>query len=185
MKARRTFVEKHFARGAWERVLAVQPADDLRSAQGVLTPSAWFPFEMGERLDKAIAEVLGGGKTEIFEQIGAQSAHENLAGIHRPFLQPGNPEKFLEKTGAIYAFYYDTGRREFQPLGSQEGIRTTDDAETCSAADCLTVIGWHKEALRLCGADRVEMHETECRAAGSAVCRSRIRRTLKGGMGPA
>ena len=185
MKARMAFVEKHFGRGAWDRVLAVLPVDDVRGIQGVLTPASWFPFEIAERLDKAIVEVLGGGKPEIFEQIGAQSARENLEGIHRPFLQPGNPKKFLERAGMVYAFYYDTGRREYQSVGPQEGVLTTHDAETFSAGDCLTVIGWYKEALRMCGADHVEMRETECRARGDAVCRYRIRWTLLGGKGPA
>jgi hypothetical protein len=44
--------------------------------------------------------------------------------------------------------------------------------------DCLTFIGWYKEALKMCGAASVEVREEECRARGGALCRYRIRWTM-------
>jgi uncharacterized protein (TIGR02265 family) len=133
---------------------------------------------MGARLDAAIVNVLGRGKAEVFEAIGAQSASENLHTVHRPFLSPGNPQKFLEKADSIYKYYYDTGHRTYEPAGDREGVLTTHGAETYSAVDCLTVIGWYKEALKMCGAATVEMREEECRATGGTCCRYRIRWTM-------
>jgi hypothetical protein len=52
---------------------------------------------------------------------------------------------------------------------------TTYDAETFSAPDCLSVIGWYKRALELCGVRGVAIREDECRAKGGAVCRYQIR----------
>ena len=51
---------------------------------------------------------------------------------------------------------------------------TTIDAETFSEVDCLTVIGWYKEALKMCGAKAVFMIETRCRARGDDVCQYRV-----------
>ncbi len=51
---------------------------------------------------------------------------------------------------------------------------TTHEAETFSTADCLTVIGWYRKALQMCGAKGVKMVEEECRAQGGDVCRYRI-----------
>ena len=180
LKTRIAFVEKHFGQDGWLKVLNSMSAEDQHALKGILSPASWFSFELGKRLDEAIVQVLGGGNPEVFERIGAQSARENLEGMHRPFLQPGHPQKFLEKTGHIYSFYYDTGRRDYQPVGSQEGLLTTYDAETFSEADCLTIIGWHKEALKMCGAEWVEMREEECRAKGAPTCRYRIRWRLPG-----
>jgi hypothetical protein len=53
-------------------------------------------------------------------------------------------------------------------------VLTTHEAETFSAPDCLTVIGWHRRAVELCGATEIEMVEAEGRAGGGKACRYRI-----------
>jgi hypothetical protein len=137
----------------------------------VIVASKWYPFETGERLDRAIVRVLGGGRGSVFEDIGARSARRSLANEHEPFLTPGDPQAFLRFAGVIYRYYYDTGRREYEETGSTSGVLTTYDAETFSTGDCLTVIGWYKVALQMCGAKNVRVVEEECRAAGGSCCR--------------
>ena len=63
-------------------------------------------------------------------------------------------------------------------MGEHEGVLTTHDAEAFSTVDCLTVIGWYKEALKMCGAATVEMREEACRAKGDPCCRYRLRWTM-------
>jgi predicted hydrocarbon binding protein len=53
-------------------------------------------------------------------------------------------------------------------------VFTTYDAETFSAPDCLTVVGWYRKALEMCGVKGVKIVEEECRAKGGAVCRYRV-----------
>ena len=48
---------------------------------------------------------------------------------------------------------------------------TTYDAETFSVPDCLTVVGWYKEALKMCGVKNVSITEETCRATGGEHCR--------------
>jgi hypothetical protein len=60
-------------------------------------------------------------------------------------------------------------------VGPAEGVLTTGDAETFSAPDCLTVIGWYSKALEMCGVPGARIIEEECRARGGAVCRYRVR----------
>jgi hypothetical protein len=67
-----------------------------------------------------------------------------------------------------------TGRREYEQTGEREGVLTTYEAETFSKADCLTVIGWYKRALELCGAKNPRIVEDSCRARGDEVCRYRV-----------
>jgi len=59
-------------------------------------------------------------------------------------------------------------------LAEREGVLTTYEAETFSAPDCLTVVGWYRRALELCGAGSVRVVEEECRAKGGTVCRYRV-----------
>lgn len=175
--ARRAFVVEEFGEEAWQRVLERLPTEDARVLRGVVLSSSWYPFELNKRLDEAIAETVGNGDLAIFERIGARSAVANLEGPHAAFLAKGDPGRFLEATEAIYRFYYDTGRRTYESTGPGNGVITTFDAETYSRADCLTVIGWYKQALKMCGARKVDITEEVCRAEGGEHCRYVVRWT--------
>ena len=169
--ARRTFVSDEYGEGAWTRILEALPEEDREVLQGTILASTWHPFELNDRIDSAIVTVLGEGSREIFERIGRASARQNLSGPHRAFAARRDPAWFLSATDRIYGFYYDTGHRTYESTGSNSGVITTFDADTFSATDCLTVIGWYKEALVMCGATSVEMTEEACRSDGSPACR--------------
>lgn len=134
----------------------------------------WYSFELGKRLDEAIVVVCGNGDPAFVKQLGAASAHKNLSTLQKSFLTPGNPNAFLGKARAFYARYYETGRREYQRTGDKSGVLTAHGANTFSATDCQTVIGWYERALELCGATDVRIVEAECRATGGATCRYNV-----------
>jgi hypothetical protein len=136
--------------------------------------TGWYSFALGKRLDDAIVKKLGGGRAEFFERIGEASAAKNLEGVHKGFLAPGDPHAFLERTPLIYSFYYDQGHRDYERIGEREAVLTTHDAETFSAADCMTVVGWYRKALEMCGCVAADVVEEECRARGNSVCRYRL-----------
>jgi len=171
VKARQAFVRERFGHDAWERVLDSLPDDDRKILRGIVTNTAWFDFDMAKRLDDAIVATLGQGRTVVFEEIGRASAVANLTTVHQRLLAPGNPQQFMEKADLIYRFYYDKGYRTYEPTGPSAGILTTHEAETFSQMDCLTVIGWYKQALEMCGARNVQVTEETCRALGGDVCR--------------
>ena len=173
LKARLAFVEEHAGADAVGRVLAGLAADDQQALKTIVTMK-WYPFDLGKHLDEAIVREVGGGRREFFERLGAASADKNLTTLHKAFVVEGDPHAFLAKAPQIYALYYETGRREYQRTGEREGVLTTYDAETFSAPDCLTVVGWHRRALELCGATAVRVVEEECRARGGAVCRYKV-----------
>lgn len=172
--ARAAFVKKHFGEQAWKDVVAAVSSQDGTDLAGLLA-SGWYPFETGQRLDDAIVRVIGKGDRKVFEELGAASARENLTTVHKTFVAGKSPQSLLEKAPLIYGFYYDTGRRTWEPTGPTSGVLTTYEAGSFSAVDCLTVIGWHREALAMCGATEVAIQETACRARGDAVCRYEIR----------
>ena len=173
LKSRLAFVEEHGGKDAVARVLE-HLAPDARKQLGMILTVKWYPFDVGRQLDDAIVRVLGDGDSGFFERLGEASARANLATLHRGFLTDGDPHAFLGKAQSIYALYYETGRREYERVSEREGVLTTFDAETFSAPDCLTVIGWYKHALRLCGAAEPRIVEEECRSRGAQTCRYRI-----------
>lgn len=169
--SRKAFVKEHFGEGAWNLVMSTLSEEQQRFFKGLLIHSGWYPFEYIDLLDQAIVAVLGKGNPMIFEEIGAKSALENLSGVHKTFITPGNPQAFLAQTGMIYKFYYNTGTRRYESTGPTSGVLITEGAEIFSATDCLTVIGWYKQALQLCGAKQVRIVETSCKAKGGPHCR--------------
>ncbi len=173
VRARVAFVKERFGEAAWDRVARTLPAADQTALAGVVNV-AWYPFELGRRLEDAIAAVVGGGGTSVFEEMGRASARENLTTVHSSFLDPRDPAAFMQKTPMIYRFYYDTGRRTWEATGPTSGVVTTHEADTVSVADCATVVGWYKEALAMAGARDVAIVEDACRARGDAFCRYRV-----------
>lgn len=173
LRSRLAFVEQQAGEGGKQRVLDALAAEDREALRSVVTVK-WYPFELGKRLDDAIVRVLGGGDAAYFERLGEASAEQNLTGFHKTFLAPGRPHVFMGKAQAIYGLYYETGRREYVQTSEREGVLTTYDADTFSRPDCLTVKGWYRRALEMCGASGVHVEEEECRANGGAVCRYRV-----------
>lgn len=173
LKSRLAFVADHFGESGVQRVLDSLPPDDQAALKSILTVK-WYPFDTGKRLDDAIVRECGDGDPAFFKRLGIASADKNLTSLHATFLTPGNPHAFLAKAKTIYSMYYETGRREYERTGDRSGMLTTHDAETFSAPDCLTVVGWYERALEMCGATGVSVVEEECRANGGAVCRYRV-----------
>ena len=174
LKSRLAFVEEIAGRDGVARVLEALPPGDQRTLKMIFT-SNWYPFPLGRALDEAIVQVLGQGRSEFFERLGEASAEKNLSTVHAGYLTKGDGHAFLAKSPSIYGLYYEAGRREYQQTGPKEGILTTYDAETFSAPDCLTVVGWYRKALEMCGLTGVQVWEQECRAKGAAACRYRVK----------
>jgi uncharacterized protein (TIGR02265 family) len=175
LRTRLALVEELTPGGGVERVLARMPESDRETLRSLLAAS-WYPFELGKRLDAAIVDEIGGGRATFFETLGEASAEKNLGpgGVHRGFLVQGDPHAFLSKTPLVYSFYYDQGHRDYERTGEKEAVLTTHDAETFSAPDCATVVGWYRRALEMCGVAHPRVVEEECRAKGGAVCRYRL-----------
>ena len=121
LKSRLAFVQDHSGKEGLQRVLAAMPEGDQRTLKMLFT-SNWYPFELGKALDEAIVRVLGAGRPEFFERLGAASAEKNLTTVHSGFLTKGDAHGFLAKSPTFYSLYYESGRREYTP-GRAEGRR--------------------------------------------------------------
>lgn len=168
IQSRLAFVRDQGGEEAVRRVLARLSDDDRRDCTRVLAAS-WYPFELNERLDDAIAAEMGMGE-KIFILMGEKSATYNLGSTHRVFVHERDPHGLLRRAAQIYQAYYDTGRREYERTGDTKAVLRTYDSQTFSKHDCLTVVGWHRKAIAMCGGENVRVTETKCRANGADVC---------------
>jgi len=143
--------------------------EDQPTFTNAILPFGWYSFELYSRLDAAIAEVMDQGKG-IFRVLGAVSARDNLGGDHKRFLQGRDPHGLLRNAASLYKLYYDTGERTYERTGDRTAILRTSGGRAFSAADCLTVVGWHEKAIEMCGGQSPRVTETSCRARGAVVC---------------
>ncbi len=168
IQSRLEFVRERGGEPAVQRVLARLSEDDRKAAAHVL-PGMWYPFELNERLDEAVAAEIGIGE-RVFLLMGEKSAAHNLGAVHRAFIDQKDPHGLLRRASQIYQTYYDSGRRTYESLGERNARLTTLESVNVSKHDCLTVVGWHRKAIEMCGGSNVRVTESKCRAEGAEAC---------------
>jgi uncharacterized protein (TIGR02265 family) len=158
-------------KGIFDEVMALLPEADRAVWTGLVLAVSWYSFEMSQRLDAATAKVLGRGDTrKAYLEMGRASADANLASVHKAYVRAGDPHHLLSCAPQIYKQYYDKGHRTYEQLSPTSGVLKTFAAESVTANDCLTVIGWHERAIEICGGNDVRIQETLCRARGDDHC---------------
>jgi uncharacterized protein (TIGR02265 family) len=169
--SRLDFVRERSGPEALQKIIDSMPPDDRKILTGLILPSSWYPFDMSARLEDAIAQALSPGDPKaIFLAFGRASADANLQAHHAVFVRKDEPQHLLSCAPQIYGLYYHTGRRTYDKTGPNSAVLRTYDAEQFSANDCLTVVGWHKRAIELCGGKDVKVTETQCRTNGAPCC---------------
>jgi uncharacterized protein (TIGR02265 family) len=166
--SRLAFVREHKGEEGVNRVLERLPAEDRAACAQILT-GGWYPFDLNERLNTAVAAEMGMGE-KVFLLMGEKSAQQNLGGPHRAMVSEGDPHGLLKRAPQIYQMYYDVGRRTYERAGDKKAILRTYEAETFDVHDCLTVVGWHRKAVEMCGGANPRVVETRCRAKGAEYC---------------
>ncbi len=170
IRARLDFVRAHGA-DKLDQVLHRLPEADQHMLHSLILAVSWYPFELGQRLDHAIADVLAGGDAkQIYLEMGRSSAEANLKGMHKAFFHADDPHYVLERSPQVYAQYYDRGRRAYERTGDHSGILRTFDAERVTLDDCLTVVGWYERAIEISGGTEVQVKDKLCRALGDPHC---------------
>ena len=168
LRSRLVYVRDNMGEAAVARVQARLPGPQCAELQRVL-PGSWYPFELQESLDDAIATEMGIGE-KIFRLLGEQSARDNLATTHRAFVDASDPHGLLQHAAAIHDAYYDTGRRTYERAGDARAILRTFDCRSYSRAECLGSMGWHQAAIEICGGRRPRVTDPLCRARDDAHC---------------
>lgn len=168
LQSRLEFVRDHRGDEGVERVLARLSDADRAVCRQILT-GAWYPFDLNDRVDRAVADEMGMGE-KVFLLMGEKSATHNLGKAHRAFVTEKDPHGLLKRAAQIYQAYYDTGRRAYENAGETRAILRTYESETFSVPDCLTVVGWHRKAIEMCGGNDARVVETQCRARGATLC---------------
>jgi hypothetical protein len=95
------FVREQRGEAGIASVLARLDESDRAACAQILT-NMWYPFELNQRLDEAIAAELALGQ-KVFVMIGEKSAAHNLANAHKVFIMGQDPHGLLKRAAQIYA----------------------------------------------------------------------------------
>jgi hypothetical protein len=183
-------VRHHGGAAALDRLLREIDESDRQALTRTLLPMGWYPFELNERLDRAIVKVIGESSPKrstwrppdasgslssenVFRLLGSSSASHNLGTSHKVYVRERDPHGLLKQAAAIFRLYYDTGYRTYERTGDRRATLRTFECQSFSEADCLTVVGWHEKAIELCGGRAPKVTEPLCRARGNDTCEYR------------
>ncbi len=169
--SRLRFLRERGGEALVDRVTQRVTAEDREVLKGFLLPTSWYPLDLNLRLDHAIAdEVSPKAPDQVFIEMGRASAQANLTAAQSMFVRVGDPHSLLAQAPTIYRHYYAVGHREYERLGEHAARVRTFDADSVTATDCLTIVGWHQRAIELCGGSDVRVVEEKCRARGADHC---------------
>jgi uncharacterized protein (TIGR02265 family) len=170
--ARIAFVQGRGGDLAVQRMLAQLPEADRQQLSGITLAMGWYPFELNERLDAAIAREFGG--ESVYRKLGADSAERALASTLRNFARGRDPHGLLKHITQIHRMYKDTGYMTYEWAEKSVAVLRMFDCKSFSTADCQTNLGWFEHAVELCGGRAAQAIETKCRARGERLCEYRV-----------
>jgi uncharacterized protein (TIGR02265 family) len=156
------------------RVLARLPEADRKVLEGKPLPASFFPLELNERLDVAIAHAVNPlDPTGVYRELGRASAQKNLQTFHQIFLRGHSAHSLLEGFPAVRATYYSDGTASYDRTGDTSGVLRVKGASSHSLPDCESTAGYFERAIELVGARDARVELARCRGRGDALCEFR------------
>lgn len=171
---RHAFVQDNFGPDAWVRILARLPDADTRLLTPRLLASSWYPFDLYNRLDEAMCQVLAGGDLKLCRTLGEDSARRALSGTYRLYLKDG-AEAILRRLAVLHGSFYDAGSMEVSHLGQGHCAIRTVYVPRSSATNCLVASGFYRTVVEICGGRQVQVSEANCSANGAPFCLFNVR----------
>jgi len=156
------------------RVLARLAPADRKLLEGHPLPGSFFPLELNERLDEAIAHAVNPlDLVGVYRELGRASAQKNLQKFHAIFLRGQNPHAVLEGFPAVRGTYYSDGTASYERTTDTSGILRVKGASSHSLPDCESTAGYFERAIELVGAQDARVELAHCRGRGDALCEFR------------
>jgi len=171
---RHAFVKEKFGPDAWDRVLASLADNDARLLSPRILASSWYPFDLYNRLDLAMCQVLAGGDLELCRTLGVDSARRALSGTYRLYLKDG-AEAILRRLAVLHRSFYDSGSLDVTYLGPGQCAIRTVYVPRSTLTNCLVAEGFYRTVVEMCGGLEVQVSEGNCSAHGARFCLFNVR----------
>jgi hypothetical protein len=102
------------------------------------------------------------------------AAANDLGGLYKHLLRPGDPARTLDICGAMWKSYHDTGTVDTALDGLNAAFITLRAFGLPSAAMCGMIGGYAGHLIEQAGAKRVQVEKVLCRLEGAELCRWRV-----------
>ncbi|MCI0489655.1 MAG: hypothetical protein L0229_23960 [Blastocatellia bacterium] len=168
IRARFLFVALNHSPKTWERVLARLEEEDRRALAEIVIDD-WYGLETLDRVDRAIADELGGDPQDMFRELGEFSATSSLSGPYSSLLNP-DIHSFLTQSSLIHHAYQDFGSASYAPLSETSGLLTIQYDTPPPQSFCISGSAYFRRAIELCGARSARITHSRCSARGDSVC---------------
>ncbi len=172
LRTRREFVLRHHGEEAWRRVLGDIGNEMAAEVSGPLVATAWYRFDLRNRVERAIVEVCGRGDEGICVDMGAFSAMENLSTLYRSYRQGGEePGPFYRRFAQLYPTLYDFGKMGVVESSTGAEVRIVHDLEGhATRTNCLGAVGFFRGAGQAAGIPGLRVEEPSCQVRGDEKC---------------
>jgi hypothetical protein len=168
IRARFLFVVLNHGPEVWAGITANLPEEDRSALKDIIIDN-WYPLDLLDRVDRAIAEELDGAPEEIFEALGEFSATSSLSGPYSSLLNP-DIHSFLKQSAMIHNAYQDFGSPSYESLSDTSGLLTIKYETAPPASFCTSGTAYFRHAIELCGARAARITHTRCSGRGDSVC---------------
>jgi hypothetical protein len=155
----------------WHRVLEAMTPSAREVSSGVVLPHVWYPFKAFVELVVTADQLLGKGDFLLIREMGRFAATANLNSFFKFFIRFGSPEWVIGKGASMWSLTHDTGRAEVERVGPMGAAYLVKEFASPHRALCEGLLGWMERCLELTGVKEINIHEEQCAAKGSPLCR--------------
>jgi hypothetical protein len=132
--------------------------------------SVWYPESDHLALIRAVGQIIGADRGDLWEFLGRASAKNDLTGVYRNMLKIGDTNATLRRGPALWQAYHDTGRVTVTWTGEHQAKVELADYGLPSLEMCGTFGGYYTELLHLSGARESSGVHIACRLDGAPAC---------------
>ena len=165
----RAFVRERFGDEGWPATLEHLVVAD-REELGNVISVGWYSLALYARLLRALEAAHGDGDFSLVVRQGRSQAERDLSTIQRMFLRMANPAFAVEKMGAYWRRFHDTGTWQIDRATPTRVCGALVDWGVVDHALCRELGAYMGRVLELVGAKNVHVEHPTCRAKGDPRC---------------
>lgn len=166
--ARFEYLKRNHGSDSIASVLAALEPADRATLQGV-DRETWYPFATLIRLDRVIAQFIGGDASAIYERLGEASAQQRTLwlGEHAALV---NAHGFLSRMAEEHRRFHNFGAADYRRINFNVGEIAFSDYPEVDPIYCLSAKGYFRRSIEHLTGSPVSIEERYCQCRGDVAC---------------
>jgi hypothetical protein len=153
-----------------QKLLDRLPPDAKKELGAAILATSWYPFAWLMALDRAIADLFGGGRgPEMLRELGKYSALINLSTTYKLLDRKANHE-FFRNSALLHAQFQDFGKVQYQQTGESSLRMIHTGYQSYSPTFCASALGYYEGCVESHGGASPAVTESECQCYGDPSC---------------